>query len=105
MSLLVTWRASGAPCDSCGGALLNQTVTVTLTNAKAELGYKLPDLTLCAECREPLAVGLKPAGAALHAGALRQLATSVRRQGFVFPRDDVAAYLEDAANFLQPATL
>ncbi len=45
------WRESGAPCDSCGEFNRNYTMTVVLTNKKAELGYGLPDLTMCESCR------------------------------------------------------
>lgn len=50
--ITVTWRESGAPCDSCGKYERNQTVTFALTNEKY-VEYKLPDLTICATCRSP----------------------------------------------------
>lgn len=44
-------RETSGPCDSCGTTQLARALYVTrLTNKKAELGYGLPDLTLCIGC-------------------------------------------------------
>ena len=44
-------RETHGPCDSCGTTEVARALYITrLTNKKAELGYGLPDLTLCVGC-------------------------------------------------------
>lgn len=43
----------GSPCDSCGIATIpTEPVTITVTNKKSELGYKLPIFSLCDICKK-----------------------------------------------------